>query len=416
MNRSLVVVLVLVGPLAADAALDCRSVLAKASARYAQAAAKTLQKCHARVLTGRLPPSIDCRNDAGLAAASSRLAADVARACCGADGVCANGDDPPLASIGWDVGVCPDFESVGCDAAIDDAGDIAPCLACIGLAAVDQVMTLTYGEFTPAPRNSATARCQATIGKEAARMVRTMSKALQHCWDARLRGSETSPCPDEKAFATLAAAWSRLGSKTCVFCAGADRACGSGDDPAPATIAHLERCPAVSVPGGVDCEGPIATVGDLATCIACVGSFKAACVDRLAVPTLASYPIECNPPSVACSAGVECETSLDCPRGYTCRDNGGATRYCMGATCADDAECTDGGICRQYCTTDGCGLRQCQCPGFGCTGPDELCLEDGGLACRKICTQDSDCVDPFGLVCVNPGFGFGVCIGSTPCQ
>ena len=49
-------------------------------------------------------------------------------------------------------------------------------------------------------------------------------------------------------------------------------------------------------------------------------------------------------------------------------------------------------------------------------GPDELCLDDGGLACRKLCTQDSDCVDPFGFVCVNPGFGFGVCIGQVPCQ
>jgi hypothetical protein len=416
MIRCLAVVLVLVAPLAADAALDCRSVIAKASARHAQAAAKTLQKCHARVLAGRLPPSTDCRNEAGLAAASARLAVDVARACCGADGACATGDDSSLASIGWDIGACPDFESVGCDGAIDDAEDIAPCLACIGLGAVDQLMALTYGEFAAAPRGSTSARCQVTIGKEAVRFARTESKALQRCWDARLRGSQTGPCPDAATAAVLAAASAREREKTCASCGGADRACGSGDDPAPTIIGHLEHCPAVTVPGGVDCARPIATVDDLVTCLACVGSFKAACVDRVAVPTVASYPAECNPPSVACSAGVECETSLDCPHGYTCRDNGGATRYCVGATCTDDAECADGGICRQYCTTEGCGPRQCQCPGFGCTGPDELCLEDGGLACRKICTQDSDCVDPFGLVCVNPGFGFGVCIGSPPCQ
>jgi hypothetical protein len=64
----------------------------------------------------------------------------------------------------------------------------------------------------------------------------------------------------------------------------------------------------------------------------------------------------------------------------------------------------------------GCDEHVCQCPGFACFGPDELCLDDGGLACRKICTQDSDCVAPFGDVCVNPGFGFGVCIGSIPCE
>jgi hypothetical protein len=39
----------------------------------------------------------------------------------------------------------------------------------------------------------------------------------------------------------------------------------------------------------------------------------------------------------------------------------------------------------------------------------------GSIACRMLCTQDSDCVAPFGLVCVNPTFGPGVCIGKTPC-
>ena len=48
--------------------------------------------------------------------------------------------------------------------------------------------------------------------------------------------------------------------------------------------------------------------------------------------------------------------------------------------------------------------------------PLQLDIDDGGIACRKLCTQDSDCTDPFGFVCVNPGFGFGVCIGQTPCQ
>lgn len=416
MTGRLAAALLLLAPVAAGAASDCKSAIAKASARHAQTAAKVLQKCHARVLAGRLPPSTDCRNDVALAAASARLATDVARACCGVDEVCGNGDDPSLASSGWDLGACPDFESVGCDGAIDDAGDIAPCLACIGLAAVDQLMTLTYGDFAPAPHGSDAARCQSTIGKEAARFARTASKALQRCWDARLRGSQTGGCPDTATAATLAAASTRERAKACASCGGADHACGTGDDPAPATIVGLEHCPSVTVPGGGACARPIATVDDLVTCLGCVGAFKAACPDRAAVPALTSYPAECNPPSVACSTGVECETSLDCPRGYTCQDNGGATRYCVGAVCADDSECSDGGVCRQYCTTAGCGPRQCQCPGFGCTGPDELCLDDGGLACRKICTQDSDCVDPFGLVCVNPGFGFGVCIGSTPCQ
>ncbi len=416
MSARFAVLLLVLAPLRAHAASDCRSAITKASARHAQAAAKALQKCHARVLAGRLPPSTDCRSDAALAAAGDRLTEDVARACCGADGACGTGDDAALASIGWGVGACPDFESLGCDATIADAGDIAPCLACVGLAAVDQLMTLTYGEFAAAPPGSPPARCQAVIGKEAARFARTASKALQRCWDARLRASQTGPCPDPSTAASLAEASARERARLCSSCGGADRACGSGDDPVPGTIAHLEHCPALTVPGGDACMRPIATVGDLVTCLGCIGAFKAACVDRVAVPALAVYPAECNPPPVPCSTGVECETALDCPRGYTCRDNGGGAKYCVGAPCTADEECADGGVCRQYCDTQGCSARECQCPGFGCAGPDEVCLDDGGLACRKLCTQDSDCVDPHGLVCVNPGFGFGVCIGSTPCQ
>jgi hypothetical protein len=45
-----------------------------------------------------------------------------------------------------------------------------------------------------------------------------------------------------------------------------------------------------------------------------------------------------------------------------------------------------------------------------------VCIDNGGLACRMICTQDSDCVGVFGGVCVNPGFGFGICIGNEPCE
>ena len=115
-------------------------------------------------------------------------------------------------------------------------------------------------------------------------------------------------------------------------------------------------------------------------------------------------------------AGVTCASDADCPDGYACRDNGGNTRYCVGPPCTDDAECSGAGVCRQYCTFAGCAARLCQCPGFGCSGPDEVCIDDGGLACRKLCTQDSDCTDPFGYVCVNPGFADGICIGSTPCE
>ena len=185
---------------------------------------------------------------------------------------------------------------------------------------------------------------------------------------------------------------------------------------ATASIGVAADCPAVQVPGGAACGGPIGDLAGLVACLGCVTEFEADCADRLAVPLVAGYPSECNPPSPTCQSGVTCASDGDCPDGYTCRDNGGDTRYCVGPPCATDAECSGAGICRQYCTFAGCSSRVCQCPGFGCSGPDEVCVDDGGLACRKLCTQDSDCTDPFGYVCVNPGFADGICIGSAPCE
>ena len=116
-----------------------------------------------------------------------------------------------------------------------------------------------------------------------------------------------------------------------------------------------------------------------------------------------------------CAAGVECASGADCPAGYSCLDNGsGTTRYCVGPACSDDGECSGGAVCQQYCTFDGCGPRRCVCPGFGC-GEAEVCIDDGGLACRELCTEDADCPGPVG-VCVNSTFGSGLCINSTPCH
>jgi hypothetical protein len=122
---------------------------------------------------------------------------------------------------------------------------------------------------------------------------------------------------------------------------------------------------------------------------------------------------QCDPPS---PPPVPCTSDAGCPPTYGCADNGTGLRYCVGAACAADAECGGGGICRAYCTLDGCGPRRCMSPGFGCVGQDVLCMQNGGsIACRMVCTQDSDCVHPFGLVCINAGFADGVCIGNTPC-
>ena len=47
--------------------------------------------------------------------------------------------------------------------------------------------------------------------------------------------------------------------------------------------------------GGSSCAGPVVDLPDLADCVACVVEFGTRCVDALGVPTLGSYPAECNP-------------------------------------------------------------------------------------------------------------------------
>jgi hypothetical protein len=411
--RALTLVLVLATTAHADAD-RCRDAIVKASAKHAQAVAKVLQHCDDRVLAGRLPPSSDCHGDPLLAVAATKLGAAIAHACCGADGACGTADDESLAAIGWNIGQCPDFETLGCNAPIASPGDIGPCVACVAVDATEQLAGLAAGK--PAPPGTS---CRRTMGKETARLFRSASTVLARCWQARSRGLHANPCPvsgDGVAGPAIASAAATAQARICAVCGGPDGVCGGGDDVTLADAGAPDRCPPVTVPGGSACGGPIATMGDLVDCVGCLTLFGVSCSDRVAIPAFATYPAECNPPPGSCSAGVTCDTSLDCPAGYSCEDNGGNTRYCVGATCTTDGDCAGGGVCRQYCTSAGCGGLQCQCPGFGCTGPDQLCIDDGGLACRKLCTQDSDCTDPFGFVCVNPGFSFGVCIGQTPCQ
>jgi hypothetical protein len=412
--RTLALLALLLPAAAAADTERCRVDLLKASAKHAQVTTKVLASCHDRVLAGRLPPGANCRADPALATADAKLHAAVAKTCCGADGVCGNADDETLAAIGWTLAACPDFETLGCDAPIATPDDLATCLACVGLVAPDQLTALAAGE----PSGAGTA-CRRVMGKEIAREFRAVSRALARCWAARAKGAHMNACPDPgdgKARPAIDRARTIALTRVCAACGGADGQCGGGDDVPLTDLGSIDRCPAVTVPGGTACGGPIATAGDLAACLDCVTVFSTACVDRVAVPAFASYPAECNPPTGTCAAGVTCETSLDCPAGYTCQDNGGHTQYCVGATCSGDSDCGGSGVCRPYCTAAGCGSPRCQCPGFGCSGTDQLCLDDGGLACRKLCTQDSDCTDPFGFVCVNPGFGFGVCIGQAPCE
>jgi hypothetical protein len=419
------VLAVLVATLAPPAHAEpaaCRLTVARESTRFSQAARDALQRCEASVLAGILPHGTDCATESGantaIAAAAFKLDKRITARCCGADHTCGTADDDTPASIGWTSASCPDVTHRGCTNAVAHPGDIATCIACEGEAAADTIVELAAGRLAGAPTGSTLAACQAAIGQASATFYGKRAKALKRCWQARAAGRHTNPCPspgDGHATQAIARAAARFTDAVCRACGGADGACGGGDDLTPVAIGFLGSCPALAGADGGSCAAPVATLADLTACVACVSTFAGDCADRLAVPAFAAYPSGCNPPPGTCASGVECTTSLDCPTAMTCRDNGGNTRYCVGAPCGGDGECTGGAICRDYCTFEGCQAPRCQCPGFGCAGPDQLCLAGGGLACHLLCTQDSDCVAPFGGVCVNAGFLDGLCIGTAPC-
>jgi hypothetical protein len=209
--------------------------------------------------------------------------------------------DVPLASFGWAIERCPDFEGAGCTNAIDDCGDIPACLRCLSNAAVGQAVGLAYGSLTPGPSFDLK-QCQQRLSTEMARLFRVTSKALQKCEGRVRRGVIPGPCPDAAVTAPLiAAVQARLNLAICRTCGGDDRDCGGGDDFSPATIGFPSRCPAATLRGGASCEGPVTTVAQLASCLGCVTEAAADCLDAAASLGNAPYPEECRVPS-GCAA------------------------------------------------------------------------------------------------------------------
>jgi hypothetical protein len=401
----------------------CEKKLVQQGARYAAAAAKALARCTASVVAGELPAGTACASEprtvSTLARARSRSATAIARACCGPGGTCGDGiEDVTPGDLGWSPAACPDLERAGCTAPIATTGDVAGCVACVDAAAAGAVMTATHAALGAVPPDAAIATCRRTIVEAMAKLFGARSKALARCWLGRLRGRHAAACPlpgDGRAAPAIAAAEAAAATAICAACGGADRQCGGGDDLTPAGIGFPVACPDAIPPDGASCARGVASLGDVVACTTCLTALAGECADRLLVPEFAGYPAACEPPPLA--PGATCGSALDCPLGYGCADNGTGTRYCIGPPCALDADCAGGGVCRRECTLAGCEAQRCQTPGFGCAGPEELCIADGPTrACYRLCTTDSDCTGPFAFVCVNPGFGAGVCIGTVPCE
>lgn len=300
------------GSAAADATDDCHDAIVRGSSGYLRASSKALGRCQDRVVTGALPSSTDCQSDPDVIAdrvkADSKMRSRVERACGGADRACGSGgDDLSLASIGWNLGTCPDLNEAGCTDALLDCGDISDCLVCIGDSAANASSEASYENFLESVP-STEAKCQRTLGRESAKAFGGAAKSLGKCWSKVTKNKATAPCPspgDGKTAASLLKTENKMIAKICKSCGGADRGCdanvgevtgtGGSDDILPSALGALTECPDVSPPsGGGSCSGTITTLSDLAECVRCVGEFNHSCGDLASVPWSQTYPEECG--------------------------------------------------------------------------------------------------------------------------
>jgi cysteine-rich repeat protein len=311
--------------------VKCQRTIAKETSKFVKAKTKALQKCEEGKVKGE--HSDPCPNELGapgtpgrqawdkIAKASAKLSAKIDKAC-GGDNKACDGVGPDEIG-GGNAGfpdVCPNFENGTCTNAIGGGGDcsgIYACLECIGEAAVDQAIDLYYMSLAASEfgTGSDVNKCQKAIGKEAAKFLLAKEKALAKCWDGRLKGKHLNVCPvpgDGKTGPAILKAESKKIEKICKACGGADKQCdgtvtgpngttiigsGGSDDLTPAAIGFPASCYAVTVPaGGPSCigDGSVDTLAELVECVDCVSEFKVDCIDAARIPSLASYPPECN--------------------------------------------------------------------------------------------------------------------------
>ena len=283
----------------------CQRAIAKASALFTAATTKALGKCELAKRAGKIPPAVACASDVpttvSIARAEEKLRAAIAKACGGKNAVCDAADtggaaDDALAAIGWDLGTCPGLGDDECAEAIDDCGDVAGCLACVGRAGAIRSMVNATGSFVPAEPRTPVNQCQAAIGRATAAYFFTRAKALQQCQDRVLRGITLGPCPaDGTTVLALAKAEAKKVATICKACGGADKACGGADDLTPAAIGFAASCLAVTPPGAASCGGAIASLEDAVACVDCVADYATGCLDAAAVPGLVDYPAPCGP-------------------------------------------------------------------------------------------------------------------------
>lgn len=286
--------------------VKCQRTIAKAGSQYVQARAKVLAKCEIAKVAGKLPIATVCASEpktsTAISKAGTKLDAAIDKACGGSDKVCGGGNDDTAMSIAW-PSACPNFEGGDCTDPIGPGCEgIADCLRCIDDAAVDQNIGLLAGTLAVEPppiSDKGLNKCQQTIVKAGQAYLNTRTKILQKCWDARLTGKHSSPCPDPgdgKAVAALEKAEAKKVATICGACGGSDKTCGGGGDYSRGVIGFTATCPSLTVPGAGNCGGAVGNLTDIVACADCITDFKTSCMDVAQVPELAPYPTECNAP------------------------------------------------------------------------------------------------------------------------
>lgn len=290
----------------------CVDAIAKVADAYVQGRSRNLARCADRALqAGDVAAAAACASDpataARLAALEAKLAARIAASCGGADRTCGNGDDEPLAALGWDLASCAELGATGCALPIDDCGSIASCVACTAAAATGLVAGASTRDL--ATTDDATVRgCQRALATATDAYLRAASRTLTSCQRRVAAGTLVGPCPaspDDKLGVKLATLARQGARKICRACGGADRGCdaatgglpgtGGADDAAAGAITTAAECADVVVPStGASCAAPLDDASDVVDCAGCVARHAAECVTAQVAPAAGPAPAACG--------------------------------------------------------------------------------------------------------------------------
>lgn len=282
------------GASALSTATKCRATIVTQAMLYATNVTKVLASCRDATAAGKAcdPGKTQTLVDK----ARIKLRSSIAKACGGKDKVCGGGFDPdvPLAAIGWNIGTCAGLGDGTCTHAIDDCGDIADCLTCVGDRAVDASLPLLYpaGTFLA---DKSVRKCARAVGKSGAGVLAKLAKRFGSCWlDVNKADSGGSfSCPSTKTLRALAKLKAAHVSDVCAKCGGANNLCGGGDDVAPTAIGFPATCPGTGA-----CTGPINAMSDVVGCTDCILGGLADRTSRAWFPAFAT-----SPPAPTCVPG-----------------------------------------------------------------------------------------------------------------